>query len=522
MPNAVSFSGSFNAATLQVPGLYLNVTKTPGVISPSIFGRVGVLGVASWGPKNVPTLIGDSSQLALFGDPAVRSYDAVTAATVILQLQEAAGSGANLMISRVTDGTDVAASGTIGTSSGLTVTSLYTGTGGNTISAVLAAGSITGTWKVIIQKGGFPAEIFDNIGLGLTGNAVWVALANAINNGNSLVRSPSRIAVASAGNATTAPSATTVTLSGGTDGATTITSTVLVGSDTSGARTGVYAYRNAGCTDVVIADFSDATQEPTLQAFAVSEGVLIHTSGPPSESVTAAQTSKNTQGTDSPFLKRYLGDWISWADNFNGVQRLLAPATFGAALMSTLQPQQSGLNKAIQNIVATQRSRTGVPYANDELAVLVTSGIEVIANPIPRGSRFGFNIGRTTTSDASRNTDNWPRLTSYIARSLLGSGALGSLIGEEITDDFFREGFDLLDTFLSGLQRTGLIEDKKVTFDRNNNPQSQTGAGVVIAQVLIRYFGIAAIFLVNMTSGATVVIPANANVAEAAAALAAG
>lgn len=521
MANAFSFTGAFSAATLSVPGVYVNVRPLAGVIAPAIFGRVGVVGVASWGPKNVPTIIGNTSQLAMFGNPTVRAFDAVTAATVILQIQQYAGSGANLMISRVTDGTDAAATGTLGGATGLTLTSKYTGTGGNGTLVNISAGSTTGTWKIIVQRTGFPAEIFDNIGLGLTGNALWLAIRDIINAGNTQSRGPSDLVVASAGVSTTAPSAGSVSLTGGTDGASTVVASGLVGLDTTGARTGVYAYRNTGCTDLVIADFSDVTQEANLQTFASSEGLLIHTSGPLGESVSTAQTSKATQGTDNPFLKRYLGDWIYWVDNLNGGQRLIAPATFGAAVMSTMRPEQSGLNKQIPSIVATQRSRTGVPYGNDELAILVSSGIEVIANPIPRGSMFGFNIGLTSTSDGSRKTDNWPRLTSFIVRSLLGPGALGTMIGEEITDDFFRVGYDMLDVFLAGMQSAGTIEKYQIVFDRTNNPQAQTASGTVIAEVKIRYLGIASVFLVNLQSGATVVVPDTSNIAVVAAALAA-
>jgi hypothetical protein len=54
MANAFSFTGAFSAATLSVPGAYINVRPLAGVIAPAIFGRVGVVGVASWGPKVTP------------------------------------------------------------------------------------------------------------------------------------------------------------------------------------------------------------------------------------------------------------------------------------------------------------------------------------------------------------------------------------------------------------------------------------------------------------------------------------
>lgn len=524
MANVISYSGAFNPSTLQVPGVFLNILPITSVVSPATFGLIGIVGVASWGPKNVPTIIGNATQYAIFGNPVVRANDLVTAATVILQLQQNSGAGANLMLSRVTDGTDTAAFGNIGGATALVLTSIYTGTGGNITAVALAAGSNSTvgvpTWKVTVQVPGFPVEVFDNIGAGLTANPLWKAIAAAINNGNSIYRNASQLVVASAGVSVAAVAAGSVTLASGTDGTTTITSAVLVGTDTAGSRTGVYAFRNSSASDLLVADLFDTTQEPTLQGFAQSEGILVHANGPAGETPSAAQTALSTQGTNSPFLKRYCGDWIYWVDNFNGGQRLLGPATFGAALMSTMQPQQSGLNKQISNVVATQRSRSGTPYGNDELAILVAAGCEVIANPIPAGSMFGFNTGRTTTSDGSRKTDNWPRLTSFIARSLVGPGALGTLIGQTITPDFFVSGYDLLDTYLRSLRSSATIQGYSIVFGPSNNPQSQTAIGLVVAQVLIRYFGIAQVFLVNMQTGATVVVPNNTNaIAVAAAAL---
>jgi hypothetical protein len=77
------------------------------------------------------------------------------------------------------------------------------------------------TQKAVVSAPGLVPEAFDNIGSGLSGNALWVAIANAINNGTSAIRGPSQIIVASAGVGVTAPSAATYTLAGGTDGTTT-------------------------------------------------------------------------------------------------------------------------------------------------------------------------------------------------------------------------------------------------------------------------------------------------------------
>jgi hypothetical protein len=161
-------------------------------------------------------------------------------------------------------------------------------------------------------------------------------------------------------------------------------------------------------------------------------------------------------------------------------------------------------------VVSTQRSRSGNPYANIDLSTLTSAGIDAITNPIPRGSMFGERIGRNASSDATRNTDNWARLTSFIARSLAGPGALGPAIGQVITDDFFDTWYAVLDNYLGGLKFATpepVIQDYQIRFSRANNPQVQTAQGLVVAEVLVQYLGIAQVFLVNIQSGATVVIP---------------
>lgn len=257
----------------------------------------------------------------------------------------------------------------------------------------------------------------------------------------------------------------------------------------------------------------------------MSQGTYVYTNGVPGESVTDAQTNKQTQGSYSPWLKRMLGDWVAWNDNYNGVQRLLGPATFAAALISTLQPQLSGTNKQCYGVVATQRSQSGSgPYGTDELAVLESSGIDVICNPIPAGTVFGLRNGLNASANGATLNDAWPRLTSWLARSMAGPGALGTMIGQLITPTYYQEGYDLLDAFLAPLKEgvngsLPMINNYQITFSAQSNPQAQN-TGVTVAQVLIQYLQEARIFLINMQTGATVVIPANSNVSAAVQAIA--
>ncbi|MGC8049954.1 phage tail protein, partial [Salmonella enterica] len=91
----------------------------------------------------------------------------------------------------------------------------------------LSTGSAASSWRAVVSMPNRQPETFDNI-TG-TGAALWTNIAAAINLGQSGLRGPSQIIVATAGSGTTAPTAATLSLTGGTDGATTITSSVLLG-----------------------------------------------------------------------------------------------------------------------------------------------------------------------------------------------------------------------------------------------------------------------------------------------------
>jgi hypothetical protein len=627
MSTNYSFTGAFNAATLGVPGAYINIQPPgQGVITPASTGLLAMVGVASYGPVNQATLVGATTQagatsISLFGNPVLRTSDLVTHATIALQTQQAAGSG-GLLLTRVTDGTDAAAtssvpvsaaaatgyiafsgqpspadtitlgstavtfvsalttgaqiliggtlaatltnavaflsgsadtnlvkftysatatqlnlaavatgtagnaltlakSGTVETVSGatlsggtaatvgMTLANKYTGTTGNGATWSITAGSSsipsTPTWKLSIQVAGYPAEVYDNIGG--TGATFWANAVAAVNNGNSILRPASQFFVATVGASTAAASVSNGTFSGGTDGATTVTSAMLVGVDIPGARTGIYTWRNSGAAVATVCDLCDNTQESMLTALGQSEGILVHGAGAPGETATSGATNKQAVGTNNTWYRRWLGDWCYWNDNFNGQQRLVSPATFQAALQSTLQPQQSTLNKQTYGVVSTQRSRTGNAYANDELGVLLSNSIDVIGTPCPGGTYFGSLIGRTSSSDATRNTDNWPVLTNFLARSVGGPNGVGTLIGQDITPEFFIDGYDMLLNWSQNLVENEVIQAAQVIFGPANNPQTQTAIGAVVAQVNLQYFGIASVFLVNMQTGATVVVP---------------
>lgn len=192
----ISPQGSTNLAALTVPNLYVQLVPPNALLNGIPTNIIGVVGTASWGPLNAPTIVGPmTEQIAKFGTPQPIRYDLGTA-VYFASLQGAS----NFRCVRVSDGTDTFSTGTLIDSLaspviGADLTAFYTGTTGNTINATITTGSFPGSYNLSIYiQGGIP-EVFQNI-TG-TGNQFWLNLIDAVNNGQSVQRGPSRLVVAS-------------------------------------------------------------------------------------------------------------------------------------------------------------------------------------------------------------------------------------------------------------------------------------------------------------------------------------
>lgn len=503
--------GSINTTALIVPDLYVQIVPPQVTLLNGVPTNViGMAGTAQWGPTNSPTIIGNMAMYAqAFGAVQNRKYDMGTAVAA------AVINGANnFRCVRVTDGTDVAATATVQTNC-LTLTAKYTGTLGNTIVATLAAGSATGTWKVTVAAPTLAPEVFDNIGLGLTGAPLWAAIAAAINNGTSIQRGPSQIIVAAAGAGVAAPAAASFTLAGGTDGATTITGTVLIGQDTI-PRKGMYALRNQGVSVGVLVDCDDSTTWANQVAFGLSEGIYMIGVGPAGDTIANAVSTKATAGIDSYAFKLLFGDWIYFLDTANGVTRLISPQGFVAGLLGNLSPEQSSLNKQLYGVVGTQKSYSNQTYSSAELQALAQAGIDVITNPVPGGSYFGCRIGHNTSSNALTQGDNYTRMTNYIAATL--NGGMGKYVGKLHSVTVRSQATATLSNFLSSMEQQGMIGAVNggpafsVQIDANNNPMNRVALGYMQADVKVIYLSIIEKFLVNVEgSQATVIRTSTSN-----------
>jgi hypothetical protein len=440
---------------------------------------------------------------------------AVTAVTV--QSLGAAVASATGLTAVSTTGAGTAAVFSLTVTDQITLTSLYTGALGNQAQVTLSAGSsstaATPSFKLTVAMPGVQ-EVFDNIGG--TGAAVWTNMANAVNNGSSAIRGPSHLILATAGGSMAAPTLATISLAGGADGVATITAGTLVGQDVI-PRKGLYALRTLGCSVAWLADADDSTQWANQLAFATSEFVYVIGTGPAGDTITNAVGAKQTAGIDSPWFKLMFGDWIYWQDSANNVLRLVSPQGFIGGLLGNLAPQNSTLNKPLFGVVGTQKTGSGAAsngaYAYAELQQLIGGGLEVIANPCPGGNYFGAQSGHNSSSDATRNTDAYTRMTDYISTSL--GAATGVFVGQLQTAQQQLNAKAAINAFFQSLQDAGQIGTStgttayKVTLDSTNNSPARVALGYEQADIQVTYLNVVEKFLVNFQGGGSVQIASN-------------
>lgn len=390
---------------------------------------------------------------------------------------------------------------------GLTITSKYTGSGANGDQITLGAGSKSGTVRATISRAGLVPEIFDNIAG--SANALWLAIAAAINNGQSGLRGASQLVVAAAGVGIGDVAFASSSLTGGTDGATTITGATLLGVDTT-PRTGMYALRGTGASVAMLTDLTDTTTFSTQVAYGLSEGTYMIGVGPVGDTINNAVQTKANAGIDSYAFKLLFGDWVYFNDTVNGLVRLISPQGYIAGLLANLSPQNSTLNKQLQGVVGTQKSFQNLQYSNAELQALGQAGIDIITNPVPGGSYFGARFGHNTSSNAVIHGDNYTRMTNYIAATI--NAGMGIYIGQLQSRAKQREAAATLSTFFSALQDQGLIGTSdgttpfSVQIDAANNPQGRVALGYMQADVKVIYLSVIEFFIINVEGGQSVQI----------------
>lgn len=191
-------AGSYNVNAVSAPGVVVQILPPNQTLINGVPTNVTLfVGTSIFGPKNSPKRVSSIQQyVQQFGQIQTAKYDMGTA--VFSASQQGAN---NFLCVRVTDGTDLASSALIldtqtpSSVPGILLTALYTGTLGNQLQAIVSNGSKTNSYKITISLPNVAPETFDNI-IG-TGATFWQNAVSAINLGQSGIRGPSNLVIAS-------------------------------------------------------------------------------------------------------------------------------------------------------------------------------------------------------------------------------------------------------------------------------------------------------------------------------------
>lgn len=445
-----------------------------------------------------------------------------------------AGNSLTLASSAVPTATAVSplAGGTAGTS-GVTWTAKYTGSLGNSVKVTLAKGSAANSYKVIVSNPYLATEIFDNVASNLTGIAVWTAIVSAINNGSSSTRPNSNIIVATVGTATAAPTpGSSVTLVGGTDGASGITTAYMLGQDallsltsdinigdTGGAgtgmtqvqRSGMYALRNQGVAQFSLCDLSDITALSAIIAFATDIGAYAIFATPASDTIANAAAELSQYGIDAYTAKVIFGDWVIWNDTVTMTPtRMTSPAAVTLGMLGNRSPQINLLNKPVNGIVGTQSSLLGKSYSYSDFQNLSAARMDVIALDKTITNNFVHRLGINTSSNQITMGDEYTRVIYFLAKSINIVGA--QYLGANMDPTEMLNAKVALQQFLALAQTNKIIytfdgsQAYQVVLDTTNNTQMTAALGYQYAYIKAIIGPIVRFFIINLEGGSSVTI----------------
>lgn len=387
-------------------------------------------------------------------------------------------------------------------------TGLYAGAAGNALTFTKSSSNITISGAGTLTGGSG------------TWNTFWVNMANAMNNGNPF-HGPSAYTVATAGTATVPPTlSTSVTLSGGTDGAAGVTDATLIGQDVT-PRKGMYVLRSSNCDCFTLCDLSTVADYASIASFALSETMTPVFASPSGDTIANCLNTRINAGIDTPWFWFILGDWPSFNDTFNGVTRLINPSAAGIGICGNLSPQQNPLNKPLLGISSTQRSTLGQTYSETELSLINQGGIDVILSPMssPGGFYYSFGSGRNASSNTAANGLEYTRMTNFLIRAAQ-SKAAGSFVGQlqsiQQNDQTRNNATSLFNGFSAqlassqvglGINGQGMIDTPwAVQCNLANNPPNLQALGYLFLYWQVRYLNVIRYFVVKFMGGGNVTV----------------
>lgn len=424
-----------------------------------------------------------------------------------------------------------AAAGTIGT-----ITSKYTGSYpnynattqvGGSLVPVLQSGTLAAA-PVIRASLNFPngaTEVFSNIIAYASPGGAYSAptykanLLAAINGNGTSLPGSARWTFSSGASTANPFLGFPLLASGGTDGATNVTTATLMGTDGNTGRTGIYALRGyCSGAQLVVAQLTDLTVAQTLITFAQGENCLVHTAVPSGTLTTTAVANKSANNASNPSLI-FSMDWQNRFDTVTGAVRLVSPIGKIAGVVSSLAawqyPGNHPVNGGVLNVISTERTQIGLSVA--EAGLREANGIVYLTNNPLLFFQGGYGMPHGMTSDGATMIcdTRMLKLIAFVLQQIYGKFVGSStaivkgnlvVIGPNGVESSPQDAVDQY--FQTLLTPQPQIANYSNIMDASNNNQTTLSQGQLLGNVRVTTLSAARFIITALQVGVTVQIQA--------------
>lgn len=501
----MSFLGSILDSPYNVPaadGVY--GYKAP-VASSSVgnitTSTVVLYGPATWGKANVPIVSGtDDGSL---WDAIGGSYPLVNGqpygSPLLEQAMCAADPGfalSSIVLVPQRDGTETAAQmpmvDTTGAQLGFYI-GISEGTRGNSGQNVSVPSLLSTTtsplYDVTLTIANGSVERFASIiayatvGGGYNKAAFLANLSAAVNSGVGGSRGPSRYWVwLASGAGAGAPAAAPQTASGGTDGASGLTTAIQLGSSSQGATSGLAAAQQyiTGAT-FGVCGLTDPASFPSQEAFAkanLAMGIYAFPAFTTTTNLIATKTANAMLQSDMITVKKF----VNIFDRIMGQVRLVSSMGFSCAMQASRAPEESFANKVAATLILSVEDGTSPNVSEaSQLSLSGTTYWKQVSGQFVMANGNNASGAQDATGQA-----NFVRMSNFIM--LLGFAVLQpyleALQGDDADEDTIgtrAQAKKALETAYGNLKRARRISGYKVTLDASNNQPATTDVGEMFA-----------------------------------------
>lgn len=471
------------------PGLYtreIDLSNYTPEIGTSICGMIGT---ASKGPTDEVVLITDEGSLiSVFGEPSTEHL-ALYAAIAYLRR------GRQLKFIRVAN-YDLIADGDLKTLAGVvtgSIVAVSSGSWGNLISVVIAAGADSNTYKITVKKDGVTEETYDRlkVGSGNTGDSNYILTR---------INGISEYISISLSSVPTDLTLETITLVGGDDGIPVDNADYIgsAGDPPTVPATGMQLFANVEYENIDILCTPGVTESAVFAAGIVlceARGDCIFIVDPPqNKTVTGVAAWSNGTGggagepsaaINSSYAALYW-PWVKVYDGYSDANVWVPPSGFAAAVMAytdyinEIWGAPAGESRGIiREALELEHSPT-----LGERDYLYTNGN--IVNPIVNFPARGIMIwGQRTTQRASTALDriNVRRLLLYLKRAIR-EGVRGLVFEPNDSDTWIRLK-NIVNPLLADVSARNGLDNYNVVCDETTNTPTVINRNEMLAKIFL-------------------------------------